>query len=1264
MITINNFKKVLRKLNYTEKEEMFSKECNNDVESIMIVDFKNQELKYPKKLKPHRDGIKNFSYDENFVVFECITRLLDKGYKSEHIELEKPMPGGHHDTGGYCDILVKDNNGRTFLLIECKKADEFNNFWKKMLINGGQLFNYYNSYRQAQALCLYTSDYIDDELNYTSYIVSMIDNDEYLQSDKTLKSFKRVQEENGGKEEYFQVWKTTYQQDYNIKGIFEDDIASYTVGKLKFTVNDLIEVDNVTIQKKYHEFATILRQHNVGSHENAFDKLVNLFLAKIVDESVNSDELQFHWRGAAHDDYFSLQDRLQKLYKNGMEKFLGEQITYIDQKEISNAFHLFQNDPDATRNKILEYFRQLKFYTNNDFAFLDVHNEVLFYQNAIILKKIVQMLEDIKLKTEEQNQFLGDLFEGFLDQGVKQSEGQYFTPMPIVKFLVSSLPLEEIIKNTNDIPKTIDYACGAGHFLTEYAACIKKFVEKYRNVSVTEYYKETYGIEKEYRLSKVAKVSTFMYGQDDIQVICGDALAKNIKIEDGKFSILIANPPYSVKGFLETLTEKERNAFELIKQVSDMSKNNSIETFFVERAKQLLKEDGVAAIVLPSSVLSNGNIYISCREIILKYFDIVAIAEFGSGTFSKTGTNTVTMFLRRRKSNPELAEHYQYRVDTWFKSDYSKDIVFMDNPLIDKYCKHCGIDVAEYKNWLNGGSVPTAIIFDEYEKKIKTSVLYKNIQKKKLTKKYMQNDKNKELSDYIIKSMKLAEKEKLYYFMLAVSNSCPIVVVKSPLDHKGIKTFLGYEWSGAKGSEGIKYIENMVKNDGDIISINKGINSINTPMFDPCDYANVGKINSIIRRNFEMGVVDVPEPLKDYVFVYQLVDMLDFSRVEFDKSIRINGINIKSFDIKSKYKIKKIGDISEISRGASPRPIAQYLTEDDNGVNWIKIGDVSVEEKYITHTEQKITAEGALKSKRVYSGDLIISNSMSVGRPYILKIDGCIHDGWLLISNISKEIDRDYFYYILSSEFVQKQFLDNALGGVVKNLNTSRIASVQIPIPELSIQKKIVSECENIDREYNVAIENNKSYKEQISQLFNKLYNLADRTYKLSDKDVFDIFIGKRVLNKQVNDNFTIPVYSANVYEPFGFINKPLINDFSVSSVVWGIDGDWQVNCFPANYVFYPTDHCGILRIKTDQILPKYAAFALKKEGQILGFRRNYRASIDRIERISIKVPSIEQQQRIIPEIEKLEEKIEENKILMDKSINKREEIVKNILFL
>ena len=1077
MIKKENLKQVLLALDYIKKahKEEYVKEWIS-FDCCITVDFKNEKIIYPedKGMIIHRKTTCNFSEPENFVVLECITSLLDKGYKPEHIELEKPMPGGHDDTGGFCDIQVKDNTGKTFLLIECKKENEFEKFWKKTLADGDQLFRYYNSYRSAQALCLYMSDFTDDnKLKRYTNIISMVDNEEYLQTDKSLKSFKDVQSENGDKEDYFKVWKETYQQDYATSGIFESDIDAYTVGKNKFTVDDLEEVDNDSIQKKYHEFATILRQHNVGSHENAFDKLINLFLAKIVDETINPSELQFYWKGAAYDDYYSLQDRLQKLYKEGMEKFLGEQVTYIDQKQVSDAFHLFKNDPDATKRTVLNYFKQLKFYTNSDFAFLDVHNEELFYQNAVILKKIVKMLEDIKLKTKEQNQFLGDLFEGFLDDGVKQSEGQFFTPLPIVKFLVSSLPLEEIIRDNSEIPKAIDYACGAGHFLTEYASAIKEYIEKYKKTPVSEYYKEIYGIEKEYRLSKVSKVSAFMYGQDDIQIIYADALANNARIFDSHFKVLIANPPYSVKGFLETLTDNERSNYELSAYVSDISKNNSIETFFIERAKQLLASDGVAAIILPTSVLSNGNIYIACREILLKYFEIVSIVELGSGTFGKTGTSTATLFLKRRNTNPDISEHYLNRVNSWFNGDSTKDIVFDDTDYVLEYCEHCGIDFKEYTNWLKGSDHPTADIFAEYENRAQDNAKYKAIKKKKITKKYTDTDKEAELKTFIDTFIKDCKKEKLYYFLLCKNNSCPVVVVvqspkKAGKEDKNLtKAFLGYEWSGAKGSEGIKYlgVNNAESDEDELIVANKGIKSINTPLFDPININNPNKINHIIRENFTTGSPVIPSDLAPYVNTYNLWDMLDFTRVDFDKAIRTSGIESKITPIESKYPIVSVDKLAKISRGASPRPIEKFLTEDVNGINWIKIGDVAVGEKYITHTAEKITNEGAEKSRRVKPGDFIVSNSMSVGRPYISKIDGCIHDGWLLLSEISSGIDTEYFYYVLSSEIAQKQLFDSARGGVVKNLNISRMSSIKIPVPPKSIQTSLVNQLNDIENQ-------------------------------------------------------------------------------------------------------------------------------------------------------------------------------------------------------
>jgi len=166
----------------------------------------------------------------------------------------------------------------------------------------------------------------------------------------------------------------------------------------------------------------------------------------------------------------------------------------------------------------------------------------------------------------------------------------------------------------------------------------------------------------------------------------------------------------------------------------------------------------------------------------------------------------------------------------------------------------------------------------------------------------------------------------------------------------------------------------------------------------------------------------------------------------------------------------------------------------------------------------------------------------------------------------------------------------------------------------------------------------------------------------LSNSYAFEISIGKRVLNTEVKPNFTIPVYSANVFEPLGMIDKLLIEDFSKDSVIWGIDGDWMVNVIPANTPFYPTDHCGVLRIKTDDILPKYMAHLLKIEGQKAGFKRSYRASIDRIESLSVQIAPIEEQRKAISEIGNYEQKISEAIAVMEGCAERKKQILEKYL--
>jgi type I restriction enzyme S subunit len=152
---------------------------------------------------------------------------------------------------------------------------------------------------------------------------------------------------------------------------------------------------------------------------------------------------------------------------------------------------------------------------------------------------------------------------------------------------------------------------------------------------------------------------------------------------------------------------------------------------------------------------------------------------------------------------------------------------------------------------------------------------------------------------------------------------------------------------------------------------------------------------------------------------------------------------------------KKLGDVCSIARGGSPRPIQKFITTDPDGINWIKIGDATASRKYIYKTEENIIPDGARHSRMVRDGDFLLSNSMSFGRPYIMRTFGCIHDGWLVLSDYASHLDQDYLYYVLGSSFVYHQFDRLASGSTVRNLNIELASRVEIPIPPLPHQQEI-----------------------------------------------------------------------------------------------------------------------------------------------------------------------------------------------------------------
>ncbi|EHJ7714699.1 restriction endonuclease subunit S [Campylobacter jejuni] len=1278
MITKDNLKQVLENLGFKNKNENYVKTINN---YTLLIDYKNQSINYPKEIKIHDKTTSNFSHPESFVVFECVHRLLEKGYKAEHLELEPKWNLGRDKKGGKADILVKDNENNPYLIIECKTTDsknsEFIKEWNRMQEDGGQLFSYFQQEKGVKYLCLYTSDF-SDKLEYKNYIIQAYDNEEYLKEKELQNSYKK----SNNNIELFKTWKESYELQYFKQGIFEANVNAYKILEITPTFDNLKELKE---EGKYHEFAKILRKHNISGKENAFDKLINIFLCKIYDETFNKNNLKFGYFGVMADTYANMQDRLMWLYKEAMKEFLGEKITFVSNEDIEKDFK--QLKIKTLKEVMQNYIKELKFYSNNDFAFLEVHNKELFLKNALVLKEIVELFANYKLTQNSTNQFLGNLFELFLQKGMKQDEGQFFTPIQICEFIMYSLPLQEMLSKNSKALRVIDYACGAGHFLNTYANELKRYLTE---DELKEHYKNIYGIEKEYRLSKVSKVSSAMYGQNEINILYADALASfelantnNLEgekakpqIESNSFDLLIANPPYSVKGFLETLSDKSKNTYKLFNDDINIETNNSIECFFCERANQILNDNAKAAIILPSSILNKDSIYKNTREILFQNFDFIAIVELGNQTFGATGTNTIILFLRKKETfkqeNHLISQDYSL-IKERIEAENLKDNENFYQNYLSAYCDFRKFDKELYSNFLNGNLDSNLVeleAFKDYRNAFRQTSDYKKLKESKI---YKESKDKQDLEDKAFLAYAQAiEKDKLLYFSLSLNQE--VLIIKSPSDIKEQKKFLGYEWSNRKGDEGLKELHEPYL----------------SPLFERGNPQNETKLNTLIYKSFLNTLDVIPQELQIYATKARLVDMMDFEKVEFNKAISLNPKTQRE-EIKSQYPLVKLKICGDFFMGGTPsRKNINYWNGD---IKWLTISDYS-NRQVIMDTKEKITREGFKNSnaKMIQKGAVVVSIYATIGRVGILGEDMTTNQAIVAIIPNEEFINKYLMYAI---DYFKFQLYNEVITTSQQNINLGILQNMVIPKPPLEIQKQIVAECEKIEEQYNTLslsikeyqnlikamlqkcgiIEDNQEY--ELNSILDKINNLCKinldseflssfnktiKEYALSNP-IFKLSIGKRVLNNELLENGQIPVYSANVLEVFGFVNKEILQDYDNDSVLWGIDGDWMVGFIPKNKKFYPTDHCGVLRVDDTKINAKYISFILNEAGKKQGFSRKLRASIDRIKALRVKLPSLEFQDQIADITDKIEKKINEYKIELDRLEKEKEKILQKYLF-
>ncbi|EPQ9627522.1 N-6 DNA methylase [Campylobacter coli] len=1088
MITKDNLKQVLENLGFKNKNENYVKTINN---YTLLIDYKNQSINYPKEIKIHDKTTSNFSHPENFVVFECVHRLLEKGYKAEHLELEPKWNLGRDKKGGKADILVKDNENNPYLIIECKTTDsknsEFIKEWNRMQEDGGQLFSYFQQEKGVKYLCLYTSDF-SDKLEYKNYIIQAYDNEEYLKERELQNSYKK----SNNNIELFKTWKESYELQYFKQGIFEANVNAYKILEITPTFDNLKELKE---EGKYHEFAKILRKHNISGKENAFDKLVNIFLCKIYDETFNKNNLNFGYFGVMADTYANMQDRLMWLYKEAMKEFLGEKITFVSNEDIEKDFK--QLKIKTLKEVMQNYIKELKFYSNNDFAFLEVHNKELFLKNALVLKEIVELFANYKLTQNSTNQFLGNLFELFLQKGMKQDEGQFFTPIQICEFIMYSLPLQEMLSKSSKALRVIDYACGAGHFLNTYANELKRYLTE---DELKEHYKNIYGIEKEYRLSKVSKVSSAMYGQNEINILYADALASfelantnNLEgekakpqIESNSFDLLIANPPYSVKGFLETLSDKSKNTYKLFNDDINIETNNSIECFFCERANQILNDNAKAAIILPSSILNKDSIYKNTREILFQNFDFIAIVELGNQTFGATGTNTIILFLRKKETfkqeNHLISQDYSL-IKERIETENLKDNENFYQNYLSAYCDFRKFDKELYSNFLNGNldsKLAELEAFKDYRNAFRQTSDYKKLKESKI---YKESKDKQDLEDKAFLAYAQAiEKDKLLYFSLSLNQE--VLIIKSPSDIKEQKKFLGYEWSNRKGDEGLKELHEPYL----------------SPLFERGNPQNETKLNTLIYKSFLNTLDVIPQELQTYATKARLVDMIDFEKVEFNKAISLNPSNSTQSEmsnpfINSKFELVRLKDfVLDIQTAKRPSGgVGKY----ENGA--LSLGGEHIDNKsgYIKLDNPKYVPiefyeSFALQDKGIVKQfDILIckdgalTGKIAMVRNEFIRKSAMINEHIFLLrcDNIAKQ---KYLFYILHSYSGQQALKSKITGSAQGGINKTNLESILIPNADFEIQKQIVAECEKVEEQYNTIRMSVEEYQNLIKAILQK----------------------------------------------------------------------------------------------------------------------------------------------------------------------------------
>ena len=1023
----------------------------------------------------------------------------------------------------------------------------------------------------------------------------------------------------------------------------------------------------------FNRFLEILRHNVISDKGNAFNKIFTLFLCKVYDETTTGDgeELKFQWL-EGRDNHVDFQLRLTDLYSKGMKKFLDRTVSDFNNEDFDKRCANLNED---TKQYLLKEVNKLRLEKNNEFAIKEVYDSTSFEENAKVVKEVVELIQGYRIRYNKRQQYLSDFFELLLTTGLKQEAGQYFTPVPIAQFIIKSIPLDSIMaeklsrKDGEILPYMIDYASGSGHFITEYMHEIQDIIN---NCNPSKYIEETrkhlinwqnchfdwatdyvYGVEKDYRLVKVGKVGCYLHGDGLANVILSDGLANfcnkeykgklHKEINDGQqdnqqFDIVLSNPPYSVSSFRQTTrdyyTEQD---FELYNSLTDNS--SEIECLFVERTKQLLKEGGVAGVILPSSILSNTGIYTKAREIILQYFDIVAIAELGSNTFMATNTNTVVLFLRRRDNY--FAANTKSAVDTFFRTLNDVTINGIETP-VSKYVSHVweGLDYADYVTLLQkspNDKVKAHEIYLEYTKKLSSK-----------------NDAK------IFEAILSIETEKLLYFILA----CPqkVVIVKS--GEKDVeKRFLGYEFSNRRGNEGIHAIQR-----------GKNIDEC-TQLFDANSYDNPLRASTYIYKAFKGDITSpIAEDMQSHISRISLIDMLSFDRPVFEKGINLNSKKKVVFN--SVYTLKPLDKLVTFQSG---------LWKGENGelqtVKVLRNTNFKLNNGFLDYSDvAEIDVETTqLLTRTLQYGDIILeksggSDTQAIGRVVLFdkEDDNETYSYSNFCSRIrvnnANEVNPLYLWIVLHNFYCKGGTIPLQNGIRLLNIDMAGYSKIKIPVPPIDIQKQIVEEIGKIDRSVSDSQSCINECEANIESLLSSL-NFADNTLS-----AIAPFVTKSIKYNYIASETYITTDNM-LQNKMGVV--PFAGEANISSITEYKKGDILIsNIRPYLKKIWFADKEGgcskdVLVLRSADVgkyLPKYIFYMIRRDAffdYVMEGKKGIkmpRGNKDDIQKYRIPIPPIEEQKRIVSQIEDLEQEITKARNLIENATSKKQAILDKYL--